>query len=97
MSCQVASPLGHLAFNNHGLGITPAKFRESSAYDYLKILSIDKDRNGKEFVSTVEGRSLPIYGTQWHPEKAAWEWDTRLRLSHVEHVRPPSHARARVQ
>lgn len=34
---------------------------------------------------------MPIYGTQWHPEKAAWEWDTRLRLSHVEHVRPPSH------
>jgi hypothetical protein len=30
---------------------------------------------------------MPIYGSQWHPEKAAWEWDTRLRLSHVEHVR----------
>jgi len=83
---EVASPWGHLAFNNHGLGITPEKFKASAAYDYLSILSIDPDRNGKEFVSTVEGRSMPIYGSQWHPEKAAWEWDTRLRLSHVEHA-----------
>ena len=29
-----------------------------------------------EYVSTVEHKNLPIYGTQWHPEKNAFEWST---------------------
>jgi hypothetical protein len=28
-------------------------------------------------VSTVEGISLPFYGTQWHPEKSLAEWGMR--------------------
>ena len=26
------------------------------------------------FVSTIEGKSLPIYGVQWHPERPIFEW-----------------------
>ncbi|XP_026147484.1 gamma-glutamyl hydrolase [Mastacembelus armatus] len=40
---------------------------------FYKVLSTNTD--GKtEFVSTVEAYDYPIYGTQWHPEKNAFEW-----------------------
>lgn len=34
-----------------------------------------------EFVSTVEAYDYPFYGTQWHPEKNAFEW-TRPYFPH---------------
>ena len=84
---QVASPVGDLAFNNHGLGIHPDDFRASPANEYFRILSVDEDRKGTPFVSTVEGRHFPFYGTQWHPEKAPWEWNPLHEISHNEVMR----------
>ena len=79
---QVASPEGHLAFNNHGLGIHPNSFlNNTNLSNLLSILSIDVDRNGKPFVSTVEGKSMPFYGSQWHPEKAPWEWNPEWQIA----------------
>lgn len=47
---------------------------------FYKVLSTNTD--GKiEFVSTVEAYDYPIYGTQWHPEKNAFEW-TRSYIPH---------------
>ncbi|XP_054915372.1 gamma-glutamyl hydrolase [Poeciliopsis prolifica] len=40
---------------------------------FYKVLSTNTDGN-IEFVSTVEAYSYPVYGTQWHPEKNAFEW-----------------------
>lgn len=80
----VASPLGQLAFNNHGLGVHPHAFRKSLAGAYFKVLSMDEDRDGKLFVSTMEGRQFPFYGSQWHPEKAPWEWEPKYIMSHSE-------------
>ncbi|XP_034036361.1 gamma-glutamyl hydrolase [Thalassophryne amazonica] len=41
--------------------------------NFYKVLSTNTD--GKtEFVSTIEAYNFPIYGTQWHPEKSAFEW-----------------------
>eukprot|EP00897_Mesotaenium_endlicherianum_P005297 jgi/Mesen1/4796/ME000243S03975 len=81
---EVASPIGHLAFNNHGLGVHPVALSSSPASKYLKVLSIDEDRNGLPFISTVEGISIPLYGTQWHPEKAPWEWTPKYNIAHSE-------------
>lgn len=81
---EVASPLGNLAFNNHGLGIDPDVLKASPAGKELHILSVDADRTGKPFVSTVEGKRYPIYGTQWHPEKAPWEWNPEHHISHSD-------------
>eukprot|EP00850_Spirogloea_muscicola_P005299 SM000024S07761 [mRNA] locus=s24:297977:299745:+ [translate_table: standard] len=80
---RITAPTGaRAAFNNHGLGVSPTAFAASKAARHLVALSIDSDRRGKAFVSTVEGRHLPIYGTQWHPEKPPWEWSLRLHLPH---------------
>jgi gamma-glutamyl hydrolase len=78
---EVASPMGRLAFNNHGLGVHPSSFTNNTLLSrYLEVLSVDLDRNGKPFVSTVEGKEWPLYGTQWHPEKAPWEWNPDWRI-----------------
>jgi len=38
----------------------------------FNILSNNTDREGKTFVSSMEGKGgLPVYTTQYHPEKAS--------------------------
>ncbi|CAM6027402.1 unnamed protein product, partial [Sphagnum balticum] len=82
---EVASPVGRLAFNNHGLGIHPETFANSRALtEEIAVLTIDEDRNGKSFVSTIEGKKAPIYGTQWHPEKPPWEWNPQWQIARSE-------------
>ncbi|XP_010358670.1 gamma-glutamyl hydrolase [Rhinopithecus roxellana] len=36
-----------------------------------------------EFISTMEGYKYPIYGVQWHPEKAPYEWKNLDGISHA--------------
>jgi anthranilate/para-aminobenzoate synthase component II len=40
---------------------------------FFNSLSTNKDRNGDEFISTIEAFDYPIYGSQWHPEKNPYE------------------------
>lgn len=47
---------------------------------FYKVLSTNTDGN-IAFVSTMEAYDYPIYGTQWHPEKNAFEW-TRPYIPH---------------
>ncbi|KAM9839805.1 gamma-glutamyl hydrolase [Aulostomus maculatus] len=47
---------------------------------FYKVLSTNTD-GYIEFVSTAEARDYPIYGTQWHPEKNAFEW----RKAYIPH------------
>ena len=46
--------------------------------NFFRVLSTNYDRQGKEFVSTMEGIKYPFYATQWHPEKNSFEWTTAL-------------------
>jgi gamma-glutamyl-gamma-aminobutyrate hydrolase PuuD len=58
--------------NNHKMGITPAKFKKHKNIDkFYKIVSTSKDRKGRAYVSTIEGRFYPFYGVQWHPERSS--------------------------
>ncbi|XP_017269574.1 gamma-glutamyl hydrolase [Kryptolebias marmoratus] len=63
-----------LTENSHqwSLGIDTYNTNEELRKFY-KVLSTNTDGN-TEFVSTVEAYDYPIYGTQWHPEKNAFEW-----------------------
>ena len=64
-----------LTLNNHHDAVSPADFaanaRLSSAFE---VLSTNVDRTGRPFVSMVEARGgVPIWATQWHPEKNIFE------------------------
>ncbi len=45
---------------------------------FWHILAMDKDQNGVEFVSLIEARDFPIWGSQFHPEKVMFEWSMRV-------------------
>ncbi|XP_066362187.1 gamma-glutamyl hydrolase 2-like [Miscanthus floridulus] len=64
-----------LVMQNHRYGISPKRYRENGALSsFFKILTTSPDENGKVYVSTVQANNYPITCTQWHPEKAIFEW-----------------------
>jgi gamma-glutamyl hydrolase len=46
------------------------------------------DQNGLEFISTLEAKEFPFYGTQYHPEKNSFEWT--LNYPDMSHTRWPA-------
>ncbi|XP_022533444.1 gamma-glutamyl hydrolase [Astyanax mexicanus] len=71
-----------LTENSHKWSITTKSFKGNEKLKkFYRILSTNTDGQ-KEFVSTVEAYDYPVYGTQWHPEKNAFEW-TRPYIPHT--------------
>lgn len=55
--------------NYHSDGYTPDAFTSNKVLDSaFRVLATNWDRKGKPFVSLYEGRELPFYATQFHPE-----------------------------
>ena len=42
-------------------------------------------KNGLEFISSLEAKEYPFYGTQYHPEKNSFEWT--LNYPDMAHTR----------
>jgi gamma-glutamyl hydrolase len=63
-----------VTLNNHHYGIYPDHLASTTSLkSFYNVLSTNFDRQGVEFVSTVEAFDYPIYGSQWHPEKNNFE------------------------
>ena len=70
--------------NFHDWSVTLATFNENQLLnDFYNVLSTSVDRNGTEFVSTMEGKTYPFFSVQWHPEENSFEWSVQSNLSHV--------------
>merc|ERR1711924_25010 len=66
----------NVTMNNHHYGIFTEHFESTeSLSDFFNMISTNNDRQGVNFVSTIEAFNYPIYGTQWHPEKNIFEWE----------------------
>ncbi|EDV19164.1 uncharacterized protein TRIADDRAFT_34071, partial [Trichoplax adhaerens] len=50
----------------------------------FKVLSSNSDVKGLKFISTIEGKTHPIFATQWHPEKNMFAWRPNLHVAHSE-------------
>lgn len=58
-----------ITYNDHTLGISLNKERLTPKLDAVfDIIASSKDRKNNTFVAAIEGRKLPFYGTQFHPE-----------------------------
>jgi len=70
-----------LTENSHIWSLSVETFNSNEKLSsFYRILTTNTD--GKtEFVSTMEAIDVPIYGTQWHAEKNAYEW-TRPYIPH---------------
>ena len=72
-----------VTMNNHHYSLSPAGFAASSNLTaFFNVLSTNVDRNGIEFISTMEAKDMPITATQWHPEKPLYEWDPVEVINH---------------
>ena len=76
-----------LTLNNHKMAVSPRDFARSSLPKAFDVLATNVDRKGNAFVSVVEGRSgLPVWGTQFHPEKNIFEQGTSKYGTPYEHI-----------
>jgi gamma-glutamyl hydrolase len=71
------------AYESHTAGVEPRAFDAfPKLAATLRVLSTSRDANGRQYVSTAEGVGgrMPLTATQWHPEKALFEWNPRLAI-----------------
>lgn len=55
--------------HNHKYGLSLFKYNNNRKIKrFYKCLSINRDRNGKEFINIIEAYKYPFYGLQFHPE-----------------------------
>jgi len=72
-----------ITMNNHHDGVKPETYSTNAALSSIfNVLSTNSDRAGKEYVSAVEGKKMPIYGVQFHPEKNSFEWADTEDIPH---------------
>jgi len=60
--------------NFHHWCLTMENFTKYEMGNFWDVLSVNTDTDGLEFISTLEAKNFPIFGTQWHPEKNPYEW-----------------------
>jgi len=46
------------------------------------VLSLNHDKGGIKFISTLEHKQFPFYGLQFHPEKNLYEWAIKKNIPH---------------
>ena len=71
---------------NHEYGISLRTFRASKRLGTtFRVLSTSHDRAGTEYVSMIEGKTLPFYGVQFHPdqEPASLGWMAEFLASEL--------------
>ncbi|XP_015783733.1 gamma-glutamyl hydrolase [Tetranychus urticae] len=63
----------NVTINYHHQCLTPETVESSKLAQSFRILSTNKDKRGIEFVSIMEGKTLPVYLVQFHPERVLFE------------------------
>uniref|UniRef100_A0A2M3Z531 folate gamma-glutamyl hydrolase n=1 Tax=Anopheles braziliensis TaxID=58242 RepID=A0A2M3Z531_9DIPT len=69
--------------NFHQYCVTEANLTAYGLDDTWRVMSVDRDWNGMEFISTIEHKTYPFYGIQFHPEKNIYEWISNKNISHT--------------
>lgn len=67
-----------IALQAHHNGFEPSAFETNSGLkETFNVLATSLDKEGQEFVSIIEAKEYPFYGTQFHPEKNQFEWQQK--------------------
>jgi len=77
-----------LVYNSHNFCIKPEWFTDPSKVlaSKFNLLAVNADANGLMYAAIVEHKKYPIYGTQFHPEKNAFEWTIYEDIPHTMHA-----------
>jgi len=71
--------------HNHVFGVTIDTFNKiDKLYNNFDVLAVSNDRNNVEFISLIQWKDavLPIYASQFHPEKVSFEWNSNQKQCH---------------
>ncbi|XP_043474242.1 gamma-glutamyl hydrolase B-like [Leptopilina heterotoma] len=68
--------------NYHNYCVTKSDLERVNLTDSLRVMSLNNDENGLEFISTIEDKKYPFYGLQFHPEKNDYEWVKGRNIPH---------------
>jgi len=75
----------------HQGGLSPEHWQQNDLLtNFFHLISTDTDRKARPFVSMYEGKTYPIYGSQWHPEKVQFEFcrtSTGALQDNIQHTR----------
>jgi len=63
-----------VTINFHHWCLTMENFTRYEMENFWTPLSVNLDQEELEFLSAMEAKDYPIYATQFHPEKNAYEW-----------------------
>jgi gamma-glutamyl hydrolase len=64
--------------NYHNYGISPQNLTLSGLDKFYTNLATSIDDNGTTFVASIEAKSYPIWGSQFHPE-ASSSWPAAVK------------------
>ncbi|XP_076656092.1 gamma-glutamyl hydrolase-like [Halictus rubicundus] len=76
----------NLTYNFHKKCVTKQILKDHGIADQLRTLSTNKDKNGLEFISSIESPEYPFYGVQFHPEKNLYEWKRTKDIPHGKYA-----------
>lgn len=69
--------------NFHLYCLTQETFAAMKLNEIWRVMSLNHDWNGTEFISTIEHLRYPFYGTQFHPEKNLFEFVKKRNITHT--------------
>lgn len=69
--------------NFHHYCVTKQNITDYGMSDIWKVLSVNRDFDDFEFISTMEHKKYPFYGVQFHPEKNIYEWIANRNIPHT--------------
>ncbi|CAH6777393.1 gamma-glutamyl hydrolase [Phodopus roborovskii] len=79
----VSLALEPLTANFHKWSLSVKNFTENEKLNkFFSILTTNTVGN-IEYISSMEGFKYPVFGVQWHPEKAPYEWKGLKGISHA--------------
>ncbi|XP_003398804.1 gamma-glutamyl hydrolase A [Bombus terrestris] len=68
--------------NQHQYCVTKRGLQCAGVSNKFRILSLNHDLDGVEFISSLEHITYPFYGLQFHPEKNLYEWIIGKKIPH---------------
>lgn len=71
-----------LTWSHHDGFNLSAYYSNPIIFNNVNLLATSYDKSDNEFVGIIEHKSYPFYGVQFHPEKAQFEWLSRININH---------------
>ncbi|XP_017098550.2 gamma-glutamyl hydrolase A [Drosophila bipectinata] len=72
----------NVTYHWHQFCYTEEDFAQDHLNETWRVISLNRDLDGVEFISTMEHLKYPFYGVQFHPEKPLYEF-TKTSIPHT--------------